>query len=503
VADKRTRRRKKKTVFDGGAVTFNTSSSPLQVFKNIVNARWRLPAGISTLLLMVYVFIYSSDFLILLNPLNALESLTFTSSGGGTDDVRNDEIEAFKANLGIGIYVFVLLYSVFFLKTIVKTLIAHPHILLIIAVLLYGTTVSVNPQQVFFSTVQVGIGILIAIVYAIQHSSAEGWDRRFCLTILFPVFLVHLYSLVLFFANGLSVIEFLEGSARFGGLPGNPNVAGASAVLGVWSSLYVILGGGNSRAIKIYCSLALCLFAFTIVMSGSATSITVSIAVVAMMIWLKFLTLFRSALKRVAYIGFGGLVMFTLVGVILVNDATEELTETFTSSLGKQTDLTGRTELWDIAAAAIEERPFLGWSVDQHETVQENRKYVIPQDLGHFHNGFLDTAVAGGLVLLALVLWNMVGYVRNCFKTRVNTRFVYGFVGPVVILVLMNLSEYSLLRPLSVLFEFYLCAYFLLVMSRLAAEESGAPVAMAPDARPVKVKSDRKRTSKGGVRYRF
>lgn|GEM_PF-1594762 len=503
MAENRTRRRRKKTVFDGGAVTFNTSSSPLQVFKNIVNARWRLPAGISSLLLMVYVFIYSSDFLILLNPVDALASLQFTASGGGTDDARSDQIEEFKATLGIGIYIFVLLYSVFFLKTIVKTLVAHPHILLIIAVLLYGTTVSVNPQQVFFSTVQIGIGILIAIVYATQHSGSDRWDRKFCLTILFPVFLVHLYSFVLFFANELSVIEFAEGSARYGGLPGNPNVAGASAVLGVWSSLYILLGGGNSRAIKIYCSLALCLFAFTIVMSGSGTSITVSIAIIAMLIWLKFLTLFRSSVKRVVYVGSGVLVMFSLVGFILVNDATEELTETFTSSLGKRTDLTGRTELWEIAAAAIEERPFLGWSFDQHETVQENRKYVIPQDLGHFHNGFLDTAVAGGLVLLALVLWNMIGYVRNCFKTRGDTSFMYGFVGPVVILVLMNLSEYSLLRPLSVLFEFYLCAYFLLVMSRLAEEEAGGPVAIAPDARPVKIKSDRKRTSKGGVRYRF
>lgn len=504
MSDRRVRKKRKTTAFSGRPIRFKTNNSPLHVLKLILSARWSLPAGISTLFLMVYVFVYSSDFLILLNPLDALESLTFSQSGAGVEDIRSDNIELFKANIGIGLYVCVLIYSLFFLRPIIKVLIANPHLVLIVSLLLFGMQYSVNPEQVFFSVVQIGIGILIALLYAIKATNNERWDRAFCMTILFPLFLIHLYSMMLFFTNGLEVIDFVEGSARFGGLPGNPNQAGASAVIGVWTSFYLLLSRTNGRLTDAYCVLALCLFVFTIVMSGSGTALTVSIAVVALLIWLKFLTLFKSKVKRAVYIISGVLVMTLLIGFTMISSSTEELTESFTSSLGKQSDFTGRTVLWEIAVAAIEEKPLLGWSYDQHETVQENRKYELPSGLGHFHNGFLDTAVAGGLLLLLVVIWNMFSYIKNCIRAWATKEHLYGFIGPVVVLVLMNLSEYSLLRPLNVVFQFYLCAYFLLLFSVMSKSEAAGTLPQTiVTYKPRKKHSGHKRSSRRGVKYRF
>lgn len=505
MSDKRVRRKRKAAVFNGEPFRFKTNHSLFHSLKRIFSTSWSLPKSISTLLLMVYIFVYSSDFLVLLNPLDALESLTFTHSGAGVEDIRSDNIELLKANVGIGIYVCVLVYSLFFIRTIVRVLIANPHLVLIVSLLLYGMRYSINPEQVFFSVVQIGIGFLIALLYAINTTGRERWDRAFCLTFLFPLCLVHLCSLVIFFANGLDVIDFVEGSARFGGLPGNPNQAGASAVIGVWISLYLLLSGKNGRLINVYCITALCLFVFTIAMAGSGTAITVSLAVVALLIWLKFLTQFKSKGKRTIYILLGVLVMSLLVGFTMITSSTEELTESFTSSLGKQSNFTGRTELWEIAIAAIEEKPLLGWSFDQHETVQENRKYELPFELTHFHNGFLDTAVAGGLLLLVVVVWNICSYIKYCFEVQVGNDLLYGLIGPVVVLVLMNLSEYSLLRPLNVVFQFYLCAYFLLLISVMFKIENTNILLQTPDRlNPKKMnRYSLRRRTRGGVKYRF
>ena len=504
MSDKKRKRKRRSALLDGRPIVFNKNKDPVSIFKRIFSSNWRMPTQISAIFVIAYIFVYSSDFLILLNPLDALDSLNFSTTGGGVSDIRSDEVEVLKANIGIGIYISVLLYTLFFLKPVVKTLFSLPHLILIILLLLFGMRYSDNPQEVFFSVVQIGIGILIAIHYAEYVSKKNRWDRIFCFTILFPLFAVHFLSFIIFIFNSLDIFEYISRSKRYGGLPGNPNVAGGSAVIGIWSVLYVLLDRKNGFLVDLYCVASLFLFVFTIAVSGSATALIVSTTLVAIMIWLKFLSLFQNPKKKATFVLSGILALSLIVGYALITSSTENITETLTSSLGKESNFTGRAELWVIAIDAIIERPLLGWSYDQHETVLGDRRFKLPFELAHFHNGFLDTAVAGGLLLLAAVFFNIYTYVKYYFKACVNDKHLSGIICPLIILILLNFSEYSLLRPLNVIFQFYLCAYFLILFTSMREKNvTNIPISVNSNYRDSLKRNRRKMSAAGGVRYRF
>jgi len=131
-----------------------------------------------------------------------------------------------------------------------------------------------------------------------------------------------------------------------------------------------------------------------------------------------------------------------------------ELFLVFTGSLGKDASLTGRTDLWDIAKDAIAQRPLLGWSFDSHTSVMAEREYEVPYN--HYHNGFLDTVIEGGMLLMCVVLYNFGRYVTHFLKLFRQTNHVYPLVVPFIMIIILNMSEYSLLRPLSVVWQLYI-----------------------------------------------
>lgn len=74
---------------------------------------------------------------------------------------------------------------------------------------------------------------------------------------------------------------------------------------------------------------------------------------------------------------------------------------------GRSADLTGRYYLWLEALELLSKKPLLGYGFDDHATVIE--AIVFPTS--HFHNGFLDLAVRGGVVAVALLIFMfMIGY---------------------------------------------------------------------------------------------
>jgi len=416
---------------------------------------------------VAYFFIYASEFLILLDPFNAESNLVFSGSGdGGDGDVREDEVAAIKSSVGIYIYASTLFLAYFHIPEILSLLRRNIHFVLTMAVVLVGMAVSTNPTKVLFSVIQLSVGFLIAALYAINHHKSHRWDIRFCCTILLTLMAVQLISFYLFYINEIDVEAFIFGSQRYGGLSGNPNTAGAQAVIGVWLGFYLLLDFESSKNLRLISLIAILLCAATIFLSGSGTSTAAAILVAGIMIWLRILIVIKHGVKRMVYFLLGLLAISLFFGGYFVNNSTEDLTDTFTTSLGKQSDFTGRTELWATAGAAIWERPLLGWSLDFHETVQENRSFELPTGISHYHSGYLDTLVSGGLILGLFILYNFWRYIKTFWHRFTETPFIYGMVGPLVILVVMNFSEYSLLRPLNILYQLYLCVYCLLLLTK-------------------------------------
>ena len=159
----------------------------------------------------------------------------------------------------------------------------------------------------------------------------------------------------------------------------------------------------------------------------------------------------------------------TIVGIVLVLIASlfiliqfspKELLFVSTESAGKDTTLTGRTDLWQIAVEAIKNRPWFGWGFDSHISVKTNFEFDIKNN--HYHNGFLDTTIAGGLSLLFIAMYNLAKFTRYWSRAFSVNSQVYPLLVPFVILIINNISEYSLMRPNSQLWLVYTTTFVVL-----------------------------------------
>ena len=94
-----------------------------------------------------------------------------------------------------------------------------------------------------------------------------------------------------------------------------------------------------------------------------------------------------------------------------------------TEGVGKDVTLTGRTEIWEVALAAIEHRPVLGWSYDSHQSVFDDPSYTVPYT--QYHNGFLDTLVAGGAVLMLVLGVHVRAFLGRVRRVAATGALVY------------------------------------------------------------------------------
>jgi O-antigen ligase len=128
--------------------------------------------------------------------------------------------------------------------------------------------------------------------------------------------------------------------------------------------------------------------------------------------------------------------------------------------VGRDATLTGRTQLWLAVAAFIAMRPWLGHGYQAFWFGEEGTADV--KDMAGWagasaHNGFLDLALALGLVGLALFALK---FLISAGKASVNLRRARGLEGiwPLAFLAyffLYNITETSVLIPTDILWAVY------------------------------------------------
>ncbi|MEO0686388.1 MAG: O-antigen ligase family protein, partial [Cyanobacteria bacterium J06649_11] len=176
--------------------------------------------------------------------------------------------------------------------------------------------------------------------------------------------------------------------------------------------------------------------------SQSSTALVVVLVVVV-------LTPFYKALRWNYTKALPFFIITILIGGVLallsVNSA-----EMILTSLGRDTTLTGRTEIWPIVFNKIQERPWLGYGYETFwygewggETADVWRQLGGGFEPVHAHNGFLDLYL--GLGLIGLVVFG-ISLIRNSLSALFWARHVQGAEGflPLLYLtalILMNLSE--------------------------------------------------------------
>ncbi|MEE9321749.1 MAG: O-antigen ligase family protein [Granulosicoccus sp.] len=414
---------------------------------------WFLALPLSLLLLST-----STDYLVLTHLLNAADSLFYSDMPVPVEDDRREPAESLKKKVQAGIYLFAFALCLLNWREIVAYFRQWPHLLLLILVLLCGVIYSIEPGKVITNSILILVSILVSMLFALGQPEALRY-QNFYMVVLVPLFGLHLASFFLLFGYGVDIPGFLGSNQRYGGLLGNPNTLGGSAVLGMWAAGCLAFTRRASFRRKSFALFSMLVFSFSIIISGSGTALATVFILAAILLWMRLLAAVSTSVRSAMNTAIALLAVMTILAVLIYTTPAKILL-LVTESLGKDATLTGRTELWGIARAAIAQHPWFGWGFDSHTSVKAVSEFDI--SFNHYHNGFLDTMVSGGVVLLSLVVYNLARFTREFSLAFRRDAAVFPMIMPLIILLLLNLSEYSLMRPLSEQWQIYVCAFVLL-----------------------------------------
>jgi O-antigen ligase len=187
-----------------------------------------------------------------------------------------------------------------------------------------------------------------------------------------------------------------EGGALRGIFP-HKNLLGAAMALAILVEWHLSGGKSWSRAVK---GLFLCAYSALLVLSNSVTSI-VTIFLTLVVMWV-FRVLYRK--YRVPLVA---LVLFVMVTVSAFAVAGVNA-EVLTGLVGRSSDLTGRTELWDAVVSMIHKHPILGFGFSGFWKDASAESAVVETHIlwtpTYSHNGYLEITLSLGLLGMFLFL---------------------------------------------------------------------------------------------------
>lgn len=200
--------------------------------------------------------------------------------------------------------------------------------------------------------------------------------------------------------------------------------------VGAWKGMFYeknALGGHMSRAAYL-CAFLLFMdrpwrmlwlgaFGLCILLMVLSTSKT---AILALILGLGVLILAcimkQSVILTLVLIWLGVVLGSALVGFIVLAP------ETFFGLLGREPTLTGRTDIWNSLIGYIAQRPWLGYGYGVFWLVQDGPVYWVQTDLEwdvpSAHNGWLEVALATGLLGFGLLLVN---FLLTCLRAAISS----------------------------------------------------------------------------------
>lgn len=322
------------------------------------------------------------------------------------------------------------------------------------------------PMQVIVVWVHFTGFFFIAITAVMAFQRNEEFFFRVILYFSSIAIVSALLAVVFYPARGI------DESGRWMGVTPHPNSLGVIAMIAVWAGTCYRYYKRDVKTKVWVRSLTLLSF---VCLYGS-NSMTSTILSVAIVFGVRFVVPMmkepgaRSALKMLA-------MSFLFVVLIALTYALfpEKLTiDTFFHAIGRTSQLTGRTGLWDAAISAISDRPMLGWSFDDMLSLSTVHMVRYSQ----FHNGYLDLLVRGGIIgfMFALyILAKSIYYLLKLRKAR-PTLFVL-WSSFFVALLIHNISEASLVISPNVLWLLLSTLYLLLNRDNVTASSVKAYVA--------------------------
>ncbi|MFD2237510.1 O-antigen ligase family protein [Aureimonas populi] len=288
-------------------------------------------------------------------------------------------------------YLFALTVLVFFPREFSDTIVRNAFFLLWPAVAILSYQWSLQPGLSLYHGFQLAMTVLVALAIS-QRLALPDLLKAIFWTLLAAQFL----SLAAAFLS-LPFAFYKFGEWR--GIFAHKNVLGQQMTILFYTSL-ILFSMGWRRKLT---TLAMVLAVFLVVRSQSATSllaVLVSTGLFSILIIRRAQPVMAGLYVSMAMVAICGVVfLLALSGTDLVSGAL--------AGLGKDSTLTGRRVLWDFAEASFAENPILGVGFKAYWEVPAISSYVrqvIGQELWHFHNNYLEVAVAFGLIGLVVFL---------------------------------------------------------------------------------------------------
>jgi O-antigen ligase len=269
----------------------------------------------------------------------------------------------------------------------------HLSTVLFLALVLMSTIWSIHPDL----TIRRGAGYVVTILVA--ANLAVRFDLIERLKILSWSFAISGTSSLIFaiVLPQYGVMQIADLAGAWQGVFPHKNMFGPVMAVALFTelALLVLCKGRSPWRIGL-----LALFFSLVVLSKSATALLLSLGYIAgtllYLVWVRERTL--------AIVAGMMLVAFLLIGLIVFwNDPNFAL-----GILGRDTSLTGRTELWPLVIRMIAQKSLLGWGYramwqpDDAPTVLVDE--VVGWGAGSSHNAFLEIALQLGIVGLLLLL---------------------------------------------------------------------------------------------------
>jgi exopolysaccharide production protein ExoQ len=326
----------------------------------------------------------------------------FLSAGGGDNAADGDtRTQIVLAILYLAVAALALIES----RRTIWSIRRNPAIMGLLLLALASAMWAEMPNLVLRRAIALAGTCLFGVVLAMRFSVVEQlrllrWAFRFAAVL--SVAIVVLGHGVIISTGGESVRGVFNHKNRLG-------AAMALALLVEW---YI---PEKTRSLKILRAISLSLFASLLLYSNSMTSV-VTVAV-TLLIMLTFKTIYRRYKLLVP-------VLFPVVLVAgLLLAAAGVSVSSLTESMGRSSDLTGRTELWGSIITMILDRPILGFGFSGFWDGASSEASVVESNIGwspsYSHNGYLEITLSLGLVGLFLLLWILrAGFRRALFQAQ-------------------------------------------------------------------------------------
>jgi len=301
---------------------------------------------------------------------------------------------------------------------------------------------SMEPMVSARAAPQIGITVLAAIMFA------QGLPAR-------------TFIAVLMYAQ----ISPIVASFFVYGIFGAKNSLGIQLALAMLSSVWVLLDRDQPKYARSIALAALLGAPYMLLSAGSEGALLTGFVAVAGSLAL-FLTRRLQAEARVVLFWLGLVAGLVALGIAFLSN--DYLFDTFLSSIGKDTSLTGRTVLWSRAASIISEYPWGGvglqafWVASNPEAIRFWDMFFIPSQSGfHFHDLWLEIGVELGLIGLFIAAATVISVVFNVWRWALRAPGPEScfFVGFVTLILLRTVGEVELFWQFNLTSLTFISAY--------------------------------------------